>query len=84
MPKYYVSKPKIVEAEQFFYDASSWPEGVYQTSEGIFLETEWGPAPIGDGEWVITIGENRYRSPDDEFQDDYEEIPEDDESENGQ
>ena len=54
----YRKLPVVVEAQQFFYDAPSWPDGVYQTGDGkrimTQVETLSGPVEVKDGWWIIT------------------------------
>ncbi len=43
-----------MEAEQFIYTADSWPKGVYERGDEIFVMTLNGPVKITDHEWIVT------------------------------
>lgn len=73
-------KPVVIEAEQFFYSAERWPDGVERpdpNARGIgygFIDTLDGRMMVADGDWVITgVKGERYPCKPDIFAATYEE-----------
>jgi len=50
----YRKKPVIIEAEQFFPEMDTWPEGVYTNCEAYFIATLEGKHIVTPGDWIIT------------------------------
>lgn len=56
-------KPKVIKAEQFFYDVRPWPEEVeilpYSAEDGSLtggpaVRTSRGNVYLKDGDWIVT------------------------------
>ena len=68
-------KPIVVEAEQFFPDRRPWPEGVYETGLGFWVETLEGVLRASAGDWIVTgVAGERYPVKPDIFEATYEPV----------
>lgn len=74
----YRKRPIVIEAEQFFYECTPWPEGVLcdRLNDHVpVIKTLEGQHLVSEGDWIITgIQGERYPCKPDIFEATYEKV----------